>query len=412
MTHEALARRLVFFHKLPTPYNDFLFRALGAYPRVSIRVLHLWKKSDNRPWTAELGMGYSNTYLSLKLGIDWAALKAAFQERDSYWLIADWGHLAAIVLLIARIFRGNGVGIWADTPQEQLRRPPIKRFLRRVFLRWLLRRVDHVFATGEIGMRTVVSMGARPGRVRNLPCYVDLSEPNRWKEVEGYGKRRESLRSRVGCDEESCVFVAVSQLTVKKGVDVAITAFAALRPELRAKAGLLVAGDGPELASHVGLARDLGCADRVAFLGWLNPDQVADVYGSADALIHVARWDPFPLAVLEAMSWGRPVIGTSCCGTVVDRVRDGRSGFVVDVDDPEETSAKMAIVISDAALRAQMGEAARRAAEEWPVERGVMEIVRAIDEVKQPLTLAGPSSTAKKSSIGTRRFEWSRKKGQ
>lgn len=373
--------RIRILHKLPTPYNDLLFRELSLAPEIDLKVHHLWKHASNRPWSVTLGEGYANRYMRPVAGIDWPFLREAIREKDALFIIGDWAHGPAIAALVVRVLLGYPVSVWADTPQEQLARPWPKRPLRRCFLRWLLRHLDIVFATGVPGVRTVCEMGAISDRVENLPCYVDLTAREKWAATSNSQERRNDLRQLVGCSEDALVVLMSGQCTTKKAFDVGLRAVAKVAERGTAKIGVLVAGTGPELATLKDIAAALGLEGRVAFLGWLNPQQMDDAYGAADVLLHPARYDPFPLVILEAMAWGLVVVGTKVCGSIEDRVDDGRNGFAVPPEDTEAMAAILQSLASDRQRRQEIGAKARLRAEAWPVERGVETIVQAARRV-------------------------------
>lgn len=76
-------------------------------------------------------------------------------------------------------------------------------------------------------------------------------------------------------------------------------------------ATVTVAGDGPLRGTLEGLARDLGIDERVRFRGRIDdPRELADMVATADAMIHPARYDGMPNAVLESLALGTPVIAT------------------------------------------------------------------------------------------------------
>jgi hypothetical protein len=112
-----------------------------------------------------LATGYPNHYLKTRLGVDWSLLRRAFVERQSFFLVGDWGHVASVAVLLARILRRAPVSIWVDTPQEQLPRPWLKKVLRHAFLSWLLPRTDDVFGMGQPAMDVLVGMGVPQGQV-------------------------------------------------------------------------------------------------------------------------------------------------------------------------------------------------------------------------------------------------------
>jgi teichuronic acid biosynthesis glycosyltransferase TuaC len=78
---------------------------------------------------------------------------------------------------------------------------------------------------------------------------------------------------------------------------------------------LLIAGGGEELPRLQKLARDLGVADRVRFLGVLSHAQLVTVYSAADILVLASSREGWPNVLLEAMACGTPVIATEVSGT-------------------------------------------------------------------------------------------------
>jgi glycosyltransferase involved in cell wall biosynthesis len=368
------------FHKLPTPYNDMLFRALHLHPEVDLLVHHLWRNRWNRPWTVELATGYPNHYLKTWLGVDWSLLWKALTERESFFLVGDWAHAASIVILATRILMKAPVSIWADTPQEQLPRPWLKRNLRRAFLDQLLPKMDVVFGTGQPALKALANMGISQNRLVNLPCFVDLQFPNKLFEDNAILEERQDLRQRVGCSEKNILLLMAGTCSYKKGYDIGIRAFANCWHDFK-NIRMIIAGEGPKRQELENLAVSLGVAEQITFLGWLNPHEMNVAYAACDIVLHTARWDPFPLVILEGMSWGKVVIGSDVCGSVQDRIIHGRNGFVFPSEDVEALITLIKDVVSSPEQMHSIGLEARRTAEQWPVERGVETIVQTARKV-------------------------------
>ncbi len=370
-------RKLFVLHKLPVPYHDDLFRALHAHPGVRLQVYHLWRGSDRRPWKVTLGTGYPNYYLRPRLGVDWRAVRDAVRERDALFVVGDWAHLPSLAIVLARKLLGAPVALWVDTPQEHLARPPLKRMLRKAFLRSWVPRVDAILASGRPARRALREHFDVPDeRIVDYQFVVDLDWPDRVRADAAARERAARWRERVGCAEDGVVFLVSGTIDLAtKGQDVAVRAFARAASRSRTRIGLLMAGAAPRHLAHEEralqrLVSELGVGDRVAMLGWLEPEEMAAAYLACDVLLHPSRRDAFPLAVIEAMAWGRPVVGTSVAGSVEERVRHGRNGFVVPPDDVEATAEAMVEVARAETLR-RLSSEARRTAEQWPMERAV-----------------------------------------
>jgi glycosyltransferase involved in cell wall biosynthesis len=90
---------------------------------------------------------------------------------------------------------------------------------------------------------------------------------------------------------------------------------------------LTVAGDGPERPRLEGLARDLGIAGRVEFLGAVARDRIGALYRACRAVAVPSLWpEPFGIIGLEAMAAGRPVVAFRT-GGIPEWLEDGVNGL-------------------------------------------------------------------------------------
>lgn len=180
--------------------------------------------------------------------------------------------------------------------------------------------------------------------------------------------QRAEVRARFGIDPEATVVVSVSRLVPRKGMDVLIRAAARLapiHPELR----VVIGGTGRDRARLDRLVAELGAP--VTLLGRVDDDDLPGLYGAADvfAMDCRNRWlgleqEGFGIVFLEAAACGVPqVAGRS--GGAAEAVEHGVTGLVV--DDPTsvaELAGALRSLIADPELRARMGAAGRRRAQE------------------------------------------------
>jgi len=173
---------------------------------------------------------------------------------------------------------------------------------------------------------------------------------------------KETIRAGFRLPRESTIFCAVGTLGrgVNKRVDVSIRAMARAR-EQGADVSLVVCGDGEQRPELEMLARHLGIADRVRFLGMRS--DVPQVLAASDAFCHTAPFEPFGIVVLEAMATELPVLVPDS-GGVREAVQDGVTGFKYLPLDREALAALMVRLAKNRDLRAQIGKNGRRAVEE------------------------------------------------
>ena len=149
----------------------------------------------------------------------------------------------------------------------------------------------------------------------------------------------------------------LGRLVPLKGVDLALDAFARAttsHPAVR----LTIAGDGPERASLERRAAALGLAERVDFLGWVEPSRVDSVINSATILLMPSHVEGLPLVALEAAQRGRPVVGTTIPG-LMEIIVDGATGLLTPAGDSAAFARAIMTLLDQPDLATRLGQAAR-----------------------------------------------------
>lgn len=151
-------------------------------------------------------------------------------------------------------------------------------------------------------------------------------------------------------------------------IETAIRALALLRTEGFPDATLSVAGTGPSLDGLLELARDLGVAQAVQFLGRLDRDQVVSLYQDADIAINPSQVDNMPVSILEALACGVPVVSTDV-GGVPFVVQHEVTALLVPPRNERAMKDAIGRLLGDASLRERLRHAGLRRAQhfDWPV---------------------------------------------
>ncbi|MBB4659091.1 glycosyltransferase involved in cell wall biosynthesis [Parvularcula dongshanensis] len=156
--------------------------------------------------------------------------------------------------------------------------------------------------------------------------------------------------------------VAAGRLESVKGFDTLIRAFAAHAPRA---ASLLIAGDGAEEENLRALASHLGVADRITYAGCLSRDELRGAFQAADLYVLPSRSEGLPLALLEAMACGLPVLATKV--GAVPQVVDEECGRTVPPEDEDALGAALESLLSDTSALSEMGARARDRARQYDV---------------------------------------------
>lgn len=176
---------------------------------------------------------------------------------------------------------------------------------------------------------------------------------------------RALVRQELDTAENSIVFLCTAMFRAEKGHRELIEM--AARLDLDVPWALWLAGEGPELATCQELARSLGIADRVRFLG-LRQD-VARVYAAADVAVLASRRESLPNFLVEAQWLGLPIVAMDTAG-VGETFAPDVSGRLIRAGDVGGFCAAMQELAHDPALRTRMANAARtHAAREFDPER-------------------------------------------
>src|SRR6185295_8016936 len=170
--------------------------------------------------------------------------------------------------------------------------------------------------------------------------------------VERFRPREESPLRACLVPAGEKVLSHVSNFREVKRVGDVVGIFARVAAKVPAR--LLLAGDGPEIATAERAARDAGVADRVHFLG--EQEDVERVYAASDLFLLPSEHESFGLAALEALACGVPVIGTDS-GGLPEVVKDGATGFLVEVGDVAAAADRALTLLGDDARRRRAGEA-------------------------------------------------------
>ena len=227
----------------------------------------------------------------------------------------------------------------------------------------LLRRADAVVVVSRPMRRVAIERhGVDPARVHLVPNGIDVRfwAPD---DVPGAisGATPATTASPTPSPSEPPAgpsrLLAVGRLVDVKGFDLLIDALAALsraRPGLDAR--LEIVGDGPERAALERRVDAAGLADRVTLPGHLGPVALRERLRAATLFVLPSRSEGVPLALLEAMAAGVPVLAADV-GGVGDVLRAGLPECLVAPDDVDALAAGIAARLDDPEGRARSARA-------------------------------------------------------
>lgn len=161
--------------------------------------------------------------------------------------------------------------------------------------------------------------------------------------------------------------LTLCRLVEKKGIDTLIRGLHELGSRGR-DWRLTVAGDGPERQKLEALAKELGCADRIAWAGAVANERVPELMSAADVFALPCKTDSagdrdgIPVVLMEAMASGVPVVSGDL-PAIRELIEDNVSGFLIDGRDPKALAGRLDALAGDFMLRKRLAEGGRRQVE-------------------------------------------------
>lgn len=153
-------------------------------------------------------------------------------------------------------------------------------------------------------------------------------------------------------------FVSLGRIGQRKGTFDLIQAFANLAPELRSRSELILAGDGA-IEEAIKLVQTLNLESHIKLPGWLTSAECSQLLQQSHVFVLPSYNEGLPMAMLEAMAWGLPVISTPV-GGVPEVAIHQKNGFLVSPGDIEQIAESMEALIANEPMRLAMGKCARQ----------------------------------------------------
>jgi D-inositol-3-phosphate glycosyltransferase len=249
----------------------------------------------------------------------------------------------------------------------------------------IVQAADCIIAAGTDERDLLVRLyDANAERIAVVPCGVNL---DLFQPVE-----QEEARRALSIAEHERILLFVGRVEPLKGIDILLGAAAELAVEHDCIV-MVVGGDNTAMQGEMSylrtLAKRLGIADRVRFLGAVDHQKLPLYYSAADVCVVPSFYESFGLVALEAMACGTPVVA-SRVGGLAGTVRDGETGYLIPWRCPEPFAERIELLLGNEELRRAFGRTAREAVERFRWSNVADQVIdlyrRLIDRVPAPTT--------------------------
>jgi len=330
------------------------YEGLKGYGRINGVPVHRIFTSNKGPIIASL----SYTLLSL-LWLYKNGRKYPILHCHTALSPATIGAIARILLHKKVICKIACSGTYGDVAQIQ--QLPLAG-LRKRLLHW----IDAFVVLNDEARKELETLGLTNVLTEKIPNGVDtdLFQPASPEE-------RSALRERLGLAQKRNLVLFAGKLTPQKGLDTLLHAWAQLwlserlpSPRVGRGAGgegqeraqLLILGEGSQRVSLDRLAKRLGIADTVSFLG--KQENILEYFKAADIFVLPSLAEGMSNSLLEAMSCGLAVIAADNAGNR-EVINSPDSGIIVEPQNPHQLAEALEMLLNNRELVARLGQQAR-----------------------------------------------------
>jgi glycosyltransferase involved in cell wall biosynthesis len=177
----------------------------------------------------------------------------------------------------------------------------------------------------------------------------------------------EGMKSLASSSDPSLRLTTLARLYGTKGLSYLLEALAEVRkkyPHVEAR----IYGDGPLRADLIAHAQTLGLDGESILVGaFTGREQLARIMADTDVFVMPSILEGQPVALVEAMSYGKPIIATTV-GGIPELITDGENGLLCPPHDPVSLAEKIAILVENTALRDALANSARKSYERGPFQ--------------------------------------------
>ncbi len=364
-----MKKRVAILVGVRTPYREPLFERLARSADYDIQVLYCRIHQPGQQW--HLGAPvYPARYLknmaperwhgrlllgAINLGV-WRELRAFRPDA-----VVIYGYNTATTMLAILWVVTHRIPMLMRTDSNvlaELGKPQLTLALKRLFLRWLTRRVSAFLSVGTMNSQYWQFYGATPEKVFLARYAVD----NEFFQTQAdyYRVSRQTIRDENGW-RQRYLLLYVGRLVGLKRVDVLIEALRRLSTK-RSDIGLVIVGDGPERERLERLAQGM---PNVYFAGFQDQSDLPKYYAVADIFVLPSEYEPWGLVVNEAMASGLPVIATGKVGAARDLIVGGENGYLVPENDPVALASAIDRACESEEHLSLLGEKARSTVRSW-----------------------------------------------
>lgn len=351
----------------PAPYKVDLWNAFASSEDWQVEALYTNAKDvskdagHNYQELPQSHFGYQVLHghsLPATIGKIAKTIRAVFNKSVNVVFISGYVNAAPLVAILTCVVLRKCFFVHSDIFNIQDPQAPLallKRWVRDGIRAIIFRFSSGVLVCGKLGYESALLAGCPQSKVIDFPYVVD--------------------RERLLSDEPPSIPLGLEEdlhgsrlslyfsgrMIERKGLKAFLEAIAQIDGASAQDAQdwvVWIAGDGPLFLEYQALAKSLGIAHRVRFLGFVQMKLHSWLLRNASIVLVPSFADAWGIVVDEGMQLGKPVIASSGVGSAVDRIEPGKNGLLFSPGDVSQLKNHLLHLLSSDDLRHSLGRSA------------------------------------------------------
>ncbi len=219
-------------------------------------------------------------------------------------------------------------------------------YLYNFIAKWVVRRADSIRVPSEDLKNKLIGLGINENRIYVIPVRVSVSN---FEGVDGSRVRSGLLRNNF-----KDIILYVGRLSPEKDIPTLLRAFKKV-VTIYPKTLLVLAGEGRERGALLGMANDLSIRENTDFVGSIEYHKLPEYYAACDIFVLPSLREGRASVLVEAMLARKPIITTKVSGAG-DCVVDGKTGYIIGLQNYEILSEKILILLNNPDVAKKFGE--------------------------------------------------------
>jgi len=304
------------------------------------------------------GVGPKNKILAL-FKIYFFASQLIRQEKLNLIIVQDPYYLALLAWLLAR---KNKIG-W----EMQIHGFEKKRGLRRFLAGFLIPRASAWRVVSQrLANQLVGEYKISREKITVVPIYAELQSKASLED-------RKTSEEKTKQDKDDFVFLTVGRFVPVKNIILQIEALSEVVKKYP-KVQLRIVGEGREIKNYESKIKDYDLQDSVKIFPWQKDP--GSFYEQADCFVLSSDYEGWGLVVIEAASYGLPIIMTDV-GCAGELIKNNESGIVIPVGDKNSLVSAMEKMVDDGEFRKRIGDKAKEAVSQLPTKEETLNLYQA-----------------------------------